>query len=39
MADFCSAVDSIIESAYFDENPPLIFHGGKFHVLPMANAA
>ena len=29
----------IIESAYFDENPPLIFHGGRFHVLPMANAA
>jgi flavin reductase (DIM6/NTAB) family NADH-FMN oxidoreductase RutF len=29
----------IIESAYFDENPPLIFHGGKFHVLPVAAAA
>ncbi|BBC73275.1 conserved hypothetical protein [Altererythrobacter sp. B11] len=29
----------IIESAYFDENPPLIFHGGKFHVLPVARAA
>jgi flavin reductase (DIM6/NTAB) family NADH-FMN oxidoreductase RutF len=29
----------IIESAYFAENPPLIFHGGRFHVLPAANAA
>lgn len=29
----------IIESAYFDENPPLIFHGGNFHVLPLVRAA
>lgn len=29
----------IIESAYFDENSPLIFHRGKFHVLPLAAAA
>ncbi|SES15153.1 flavin reductase family protein [Sphingobium sp. YR768] len=29
----------VIESAYFAENPPLIFHDGRFHVLPMSAAA
>lgn len=29
----------VIEGACFDENPPLIFHEGRFHVLPAAMAA
>lgn len=29
----------IIEGVYFAENPPLLFHGGRFHALPIAAAA
>ena len=29
----------IIEGVYFADNSPLLFHGGRFHVLPDAAAA
>lgn len=29
----------LIEGIYFAENQPLLFHGGRFHALPVATAA